>query len=596
MVRSSAAEARRRAAHEAGDRGGDAAYERCRRSVSEVGPRRSPVPAGGCELRTQQSERNGKPVIHTSGYFTRYERGYPMWDKHGEYVEMTMRGSGTRTLAAAPDVAFLVNHKGVAMARTRARGRDATLVLREDETGGFHEAWLNPDRGDVRDLVAAIDDGIVTEMSFAFTIPEGGGLWSDDFEVYQILAYDLDRGDVSAVNYGANPFTDISARSGEILAELEHLPEGARDEAARRLGVADIEQRIEARERIEVTPRGVDTSASPHVRRLQWRVANTAARMATLAAETGMAIGELADARLPWFEIREAEPQPVYEDGQVDPQRFEPGDTTEVLIYDEIGGSFGVTAKTFAAAIAQIETPNISLRINSPGGSVFDALAIANSLRHHPARVTAYVDGYAASAASIIAIAADETVAMPGAEFMIHRASIDANGNVDDMRQLGLFLAKQDANIAQQYADKAGGDPSEWLAMMEAETWYLPQEALDAGLVDRVYSTGTRKRGERICDDPRMVKRWDMSHCRYAGRDAAPVTQQRRAGARTIDDEAGAFLQGVVEAYESDRAPMPVPDDPERVAITNGSIGAAPSGRRIATIEALIMADGGDLG
>jgi len=96
-------------------------------------------------------------------------------------------------------------------------------------------AWLNPDRMDVRDLAHAIDDGDITEMSFAFTIPSGGGTWSDDYSQFRIDQFDLDRGDVSAVNYGANPYTSIAARARQVLTDVDHLPLGAARAAMDRL-------------------------------------------------------------------------------------------------------------------------------------------------------------------------------------------------------------------------------------------------------------------------------------------------------------------------------------------------------------------------
>jgi len=86
-------------------------------------------------------------------------------------------------------------------------------------------ALLNPTRSDIKDLLIAIDDKQITEMSFAFMITAGG--WDDDFEHFTIEAYDIDRGDVSAVTYGANPYTSIGARSREIMTDLAHMPAGA---------------------------------------------------------------------------------------------------------------------------------------------------------------------------------------------------------------------------------------------------------------------------------------------------------------------------------------------------------------------------------
>jgi HK97 family phage prohead protease len=163
-----------------------------------------------------------------------------MWDMFGPYQEGVSRGALDESLKRTPDVAFLVNHKGVTMARTTS----GTLELAADSTGLAMVAYLNPKRQDVQDLVHAIDDGDIDQMSFAFRIPEGGGRWNDDFSEYWITEADIDRGDVSAVNYGANPYTSIAARAGSVLADMDHLPLGAaraaQERLASRLGPAPL--------------------------------------------------------------------------------------------------------------------------------------------------------------------------------------------------------------------------------------------------------------------------------------------------------------------------------------------------------------------
>jgi HK97 family phage prohead protease len=114
-------------------------------------------------------------------------------------------------------VNFLINHTGLSMARTTA----GTLELSADDTGLRSIAYLNPQRSDVRDLELALRDGALDQMSFAFRITEGQ--WSPDYSEYRITQVDLDRGDVSAVNYGANPFTSISARAKQAFDAIDHL-------------------------------------------------------------------------------------------------------------------------------------------------------------------------------------------------------------------------------------------------------------------------------------------------------------------------------------------------------------------------------------
>jgi phage head maturation protease len=180
-------------------------------------------------LRATKKERDGKQFYVVEGYATVYERGYEMWDWAGPYTEIVSMGAGEQTLEASPDVVFLTNHRGLSMARTVA----GTLDLFSDDIGMGDRAWLNPQRQDVRDLVLGIEDGTITEQSFAFMIV--AGQWSPDYTEYRINVYDVDRGDVSAVNYGANPYTSIAARGREILDELNKLPAGVARAALDRL-------------------------------------------------------------------------------------------------------------------------------------------------------------------------------------------------------------------------------------------------------------------------------------------------------------------------------------------------------------------------
>lgn len=194
-------------------------------------------------------------------------------------------------------------------------------------------------------------------------------------------------------------------------------------------------------------------------------------------------------------------------------------DATAVLrLYDPIdswGGEWGVSAKEFAAALDELpDTVNeIRLHINSPGGEVFEGLAILNALRSHDARVVTVVDGIAASAASVIAVGSDELVMAKNSELMIHDAWGLVVGNAEDMRDMAEKLDHFSNNIASIYAEKAGGTTEDWRAAMVGEAWYSAEEAVDAGLADRV---DTKKTAD-------AKNRFDLTIFTYAGRDAAPA-------------------------------------------------------------------------
>jgi len=162
-------------------------------------------------------------------------------------------------------------------------------------------------------------------------------------------------------------------------------------------------------------------------------------------------------------------------------------EATKVYIYDEIG-YWGTSAKDFAALLNEIDSDQIELHLNSPGGSVFDGLAIYASLKNHKATVTAIVDGLAASAASFILQAADTRMSTRNAQVMIHDATAYAGGNAEQMRKAADLLDRVSDNIADIYAVRSGqGTITSWRDIMRAgDEWYSGNEALDAGLVDEV--------------------------------------------------------------------------------------------------------------
>jgi ATP-dependent Clp endopeptidase proteolytic subunit ClpP len=161
------------------------------------------------------------------------------------------------------------------------------------------------------------------------------------------------------------------------------------------------------------------------------------------------------------------------------------GRTATVDIFDEIG-IWGTPAKEFSSQLNALDVDTIYLNVNSPGGDVFDGIAILNTLRAHPAQVVATVKGLAASAASFLLMGADEVVMARNSELMIHNASGMVFGDADDMTAMAANLSRCNANIASIYAEKAGGEPKEWLKAMKAETWYSADDAVTAGLADRV--------------------------------------------------------------------------------------------------------------
>jgi ATP-dependent protease ClpP protease subunit len=189
----------------------------------------------------------------------------------------------------------------------------------------------------------------------------------------------------------------------------------------------------------------------------------------------------------------------------------------EIYVYDVIDSWWGVSAQSFVEALVGLgDVDRINLYVNSPGGSVYEALAMRAALSRHEAHVTAYVDGMAASAASFLITGANEIVMSAGAEIMIHDASVIAWGNAEDHRDAATDLDRISNNIAGMYASRAGGDVADWRALMLAETWYSDQEAVAAGLADRVDAA------PKPATEDKAANVFDLSAFAHAGREAAP--------------------------------------------------------------------------
>ena len=176
----------------------------------------------------------------------------------------------------------------------------------------------------------------------------------------------------------------------------------------------------------------------------------------------------------------------------------------EVAIYDEIG-AHGVTAKGFLAELGALPagTP-VDLRLNSPGGSVFDAVAIHNALKRHDGPVTVWIDGIAASAASYVAMAGDEIVMPENAFLMIHDPAGLVMGTAEDMRAMAEELDKVKGSLVAGYAAKSGRAPEEVSALMAAETWFDAADAVAQGFADR------------IADPVRIAATFDIARFRNA--------------------------------------------------------------------------------
>lgn len=156
--------------------------------------------------------------LQFTGHASVYERGFEMWDAFGPYTEVVAAGAGAESLARADlDVPLVLQHESL---RRIARTTTGTLTLSEDDIGLAVEAPdLDPADPDVAYIAPKIQAKLISEMSFMFRIT--AGQWSPDWSEYRIEAYDIHRGDVAIVGYGANPLTDGSFRAaGPDVARL----------------------------------------------------------------------------------------------------------------------------------------------------------------------------------------------------------------------------------------------------------------------------------------------------------------------------------------------------------------------------------------
>ena len=166
----------------------------------------------------------------------------------------------------------------------------------------------------------------------------------------------------------------------------------------------------------------------------------------------------------------------------------------DISIFDQIGETWdgsGFTPKKMAAILRQIGERPVSVAINSPGGDMFDGIAIYNQLAAHPAEVSVEIIGLAASAASVIAMAGDKISIGAGAFFMIHKCWGVVVGNRHDFTDASALFAPFDDAMAGIYAARTGQKQADIAAMMDAETWISAAQSVEKGFAESVSSAVT---------------------------------------------------------------------------------------------------------
>lgn len=201
----------------------------------------------------------------------------------------------------------------------------------------------------------------------------------------------------------------------------------------------------------------------------------------------------------------------------------------EILIYDRIGESFwesGVTAKQFRQDLQALgDVKQLDVRINSPGGSVNHGIAIYEALREHDAKKHVYIDGLAASMASIIAMVGDEISIAEGGFVMIHNPYGMVEGSAEDMRRFADMMDKSKAKMSAIYTGKTGLSAEDIGQMMDAETWLDADEAVAKGFANKVSGKATAVAEARL-DGFRNVPQGVKDLCLQArprGQDKEPT-------------------------------------------------------------------------
>lgn len=219
-----------------------------------------------------------------------------------------------------------------------------------------------------------------------------------------------------------------------------------------------------------------------------------------------------------------------------------------IEIFDQIGEDFwgdGVTAKGITASLRDM-SGDITVKINSPGGNVFEGMTIYNAIRRHQGAVRVEVMGLAASAASVIAMAGDEIVMDPGSMMMIHNAWGMVIGNRHDLADTIPVLEKIDGSMSKLYQARTGLDESDVGAMMDAETFMTAEEAVEKGFataLDEEIAANAMVRQDH--DSPLMARRRLEA---ALAKDGVPRHQREEVLSRAYDGSAPRDASGAPNA------------------------------------------------
>lgn len=231
-------------------------------------------------------------------------------------------------------------------------------------------------------------------------------------------------------------------------------------------------------------------------------------------------------------------------------------DAISLYIYgpiDSWGEYWGVSAAEVIGALRDITSSTIDVHLNSPGGDYFEGVAIHTALAAYRGTVNIHVDGMAASAASVIAMAGNTITMAHGAQMMIHDPTTISMGGAAQLRSDANLLDKIAGDISEFYAHRAGGDAATWRKAMAKETWYTAAEAVAAGLADKVAERPTGQRPEPEAEETASeaaaarAAYWIAAWAR-PGRDAAPAPEPAPAAPVVAGIDLAAAVRAGVRA------------------------------------------------
>lgn len=406
----------------------------------------------------------------------------------GGWVEKIKPGAFNRALAEKQDVRHLKNHDAnLVLGRTRS----GTTTL-TDSAEGLQFRTKLPNTSYAEDLAVSVERGDIDECSFGFMVHGSAGqTWADENGVTMRYLNDVDLLDISTVTYPAYPGTSagVAVRSMFPLGVPAEVRSHMKIEAANGNDCnCDCTYCVSGVCSACSQDNCSDSNCEdcPQQQTVDDKTPAPAAETVTLAQAEGL----LADERKAVKEIVTASVAIKHEA----PRAAAEGDdgVLELFAYGDIGESWygdGVTANGFRSAV-KMAAPHskIRVRINSFGGDAFEGIAIHNFLKSQNKPIEVFVDGIAASAASIVAMAGDTVTMGANTMMMVHNASCMAYGYASDLRKNADVLDKISAAIAQTYVTKTGMAIDKVVELMDNETWMTAEDAVRDGFANGIGS------------------------------------------------------------------------------------------------------------